>query len=777
MASTYRVVSASRVVVSLVLGLGLGLGSSALAKPPAYPAAERGTVVEDLHGVKVADPYRWLEDPDAPRSQEWIKEENAITYDYLAGVPQRDKIKQRITELWNFERWGVPFKEGGKYFVTRNDGLQNQAPLFVMDKLTGEPRLLLDPKEFKADGTAAIAGTAVTEDGKLMAYGIADGGSDWNTWRVRDVATAKDLPDVIEWVKFSSASWMKDGSGFFYSRYDKPADGKALRDATYFHKVYFHKMGTTQESDQLVYERPDQPTWGLGAFVTDDGKYLCLSLSDGTENKNRFYVRDLAACPLSSPPAAGDKAIVEAERAVRQNSPEPGTKAAPGAVDGAKQGAADAARKRLADLIKANGNASLGFVQLLNDFDAQYDCIGNDGSLFYFVTDLEAPRRRVMMIDVSHPEKANWKTVIAEAPETLEGCSYVGGHLLASYLKDAHTLVKVYSPAGKFVRDVELPGIGTAGGFGGRQKDTETFYSYTAYTTPTTIYHYDIAGGKSDVFRQPKVGFDPGLYTTEQVFYTSKDGTKIPMFISYKKGIKKDGSNPTLLYGYGGFNIPMTPGFSVGNLAWMEMGGIYAVANLRGGGEYGAAWHDAGRLNNKQNVFDDFISAAEWLIKEKYTSTPRLAIHGGSNGGLLVGACLVQRPDLYGAALPAVGVLDMLRFHKFTCGWEWCSDYGSPDDAAGFKTLYKYSPYHNVKDGACYPPTMILTADHDDRVVPAHSFKFAAALQHAQKCDNPILIRIDVRAGHGAGKPTKMIIEQIADQWSFLVRALNMQVN
>jgi prolyl oligopeptidase len=791
------------VVVAAVIGLS-AVPVLAGAKPPEYPKAERQDIVETLHGVPVSDPYRWLEEPaETDAVQTWIKAQNALTFEYLTAVPQREKIKQRITELWNYEKWGIPYKEGGRYFVTRNNGLQNQSPLYVMDTLTSEPRLLLDPNTLRSDGTVALAGTAVSEDGRYLAYGIAEAGSDWNSWKVREVATGKDLSDELKWVKFSGASWMKDGSGFFYSRYDAPKEGQALTGSNYYPKVYFHKVGTSQDADVLVYDRADQKEWGLGAFVTEDGRYLCMTLSQGTDPKNRFYVRDLSTAPLTPPDGGvkvkigefswtvgGEKRVISAAPTVLATpqdaeiwATEFAARCEQELLDTASDDAARAKhaktleeqRAKRAQLVAANKNMSRGFVELLNDYDASYDFVGNDGPVFYFVTDLEASRRRVIAIDITRPERANWTTVIPEAAETLQGVSYVGGHLLASYLKDAKTAVKVYTTAGKAVRDVDLPGIGTASGFGGKQNQSETFYAFSGFTTPTSIFRYDVTSGKSEVFRKPTVKFNPEDYTTEQVFYTSKDGTRVPMFISYKKGMKRDGNAPTLLYGYGGFNIPLTPGFSPANLAWMEMGGVYAVANLRGGGEYGKAWHDAGRLANKQNVFDDFISAAEYLIRQKYTSTPKLAIHGGSNGGLLVGACMVQRPELFGAALPAVGVLDMLRFHKFTIGWAWTSDYGSPDDPKAFETLMKYSPYHNVKP-AKYPKTMILTGDHDDRVVPAHSFKFAAALQNAQQGDNPILVRIDVRAGHGAGKPTDKVIEQAADQWSFLVRALDMPV-
>ncbi len=683
-----------------------------------YPPAPMADVVDTYHGVEVPDPYRPLEDPDTPETRAWIEAQNALTHSYLAKAPQRDAIKRRLTELWNYERFGIPFKEGGRYFITRNDGLQNQSPLYVMDSLDAEPRLLLDPNTLSADGTVALSGTRVSEDGRYLAYGIAEAGSDWNTWRVRDVDTGKDLPDEIRWVKFSGASWLKDGSGFFYSRYDEPKEGEALTGANYYQKLYFHKLGTPQSEDVLVYHRPDQKEWGFGGGVTDDGRYLAIHVWKGTDPKNRFFYKELA-------PSAG-------------------------------------------------GVGDAPVVELLNDFDASYDLIGNVGTVFYFQTDLEAPRGRVIAIDIENPQRDAWREIVPQAEETLRGASMVGGKIITSYLKDAQTQVKVYDLDGALVRTVELPGIGAAAGFGGKPDDPETFYAFTGFTTPTSIYRYDVATGESTLFRRPSVGFNPDDYVTRQVFYTSKDGTRVPMFITHKKGLELDGSAPTLLYGYGGFNIAITPGFSVGNLVWLEMGGVYASANIRGGGEYGQEWHQAGTKLRKQNVFDDFIAAAEYLIREKYTSPARLAIHGGSNGGLLVGACITQRPELFGAAIPAVGVLDMLRFHRFTIGWAWTSDYGNADEnEEEFKALLAYSPYHNVRAGACYPATMIVTADHDDRVVPAHSFKFAAAMQAAQGCENPVLIRIETRAGHGAGKPISKVIEQIADQWAFLVRALN----
>ncbi|MFQ5423262.1 MAG: prolyl oligopeptidase family protein [Phycisphaerae bacterium] len=680
--------------------------------PLVYPKTKKVNQVDDYHGTKVADPYRWMEDLDSPETAAWVRAENKVSFGYLERLPARNRLKQRLTRLWDYEKYGVPFKEGGLYFFSKNDGLQNQSVLYATDALTAAPRVLLDPNTLSADGTKALSGIDISDNGQYLAYGVSDGGSDWKTLHVRDVGTGKDLPDVIEWVKFSGPSWTPDAQGFYYSRYDEPT-GDTLREANYFHKLYYHRLGTPQAEDRLVYERPDHKEWGFGGHVTDDGRYLIISVWKGTERKNRVYYKDLQA------------------------------------PDGR-------------------------VVKLLDDFDAEYVFIDNDGPVFWFRTDLDAPRDRVIAIDTRKPEREHWKELIPQAPETLRGINVVGDRFIASYLKDAHTQVKVFGLDGTLAREVALPGIGSAGGFGGKRSDMETFYFYTSYGTPTTIYRYDVPTGKSTVFKKPTVAFNPDDYVTKQVFYSSKDGTRIPMFLTYRKGLKRDGHNPTYLYGYGGFNIAITPGFSVSNLVWMEMGGVYAVANIRGGGEYGKEWHDAGRLANKQNVFDDFIAAAEWLISNKYTRREKLAIGGRSNGGLLIGACLTQRPDLFGAALPGVGVLDMLRFHKFTIGWAWTSDYGSSDDSEQFKTLYAYSPLHHVKKGTAYPPTLITTADHDDRVVPLHSFKFAATLQEAQAGDAPILIRIETRAGHGAGKPTWMVIEEQADLWAFLVKNLGM---
>ncbi|OJH37977.1 S9 family peptidase [Cystobacter ferrugineus] len=671
-----------------------------------YPVARKDDVVDDYHGTKVADPYRWLENPDSPESRQWIEAENQLTFGYLEKIPLRARLKQRMTELWDYERFSVPWKQGSRYFFFRNDGLQNQSVLYTADSLTAEPRVLLDPNTLSADGTVALAGQDITEDGNLMAYGVATAGSDWKELRVRDVRTGKDLPDIIKWVKFSDPSWTRDGKGFFYSRYDEPKTSEALSGANYYQKLYFHQLGTPQSQDTLVYERKDQKEWGFGGHVSDDGRYLVINVSRGTEQKNLVFYKDLK----------DPKAKV---------------------------------------------------VELLRDWDAEYEYIANDGTLFWFKTDLDAPRGRVVAIDLRKPERKEWKEIIPQGEETIASVNMVNDAFLLNVMKDAHSVVRRVSRDGKPLGELALPGLGSVSGLNGKRQDTETFYSYSSYTSPPTVYRYDLKSGQSTVFKAPQVKFDPSQYETEQVFFQSKDGTRVPIFLSHKKGLKWDGTTPTLLYGYGGFNVPLTPGFSVANLVWMEQGGLYAVVNLRGGGEYGREWHEAGTKLRKQNVFDDFIGAAEYLIAQKYTSTPRLAISGRSNGGLLVGAAVTQRPDLFGVALPGVGVLDMLRFHKFTIGWAWTSDYGSAENPEEFKALHAYSPLHQVKPGTRYPAMLVHTADHDDRVVPGHSFKFTAAAQAAQAGEAPVLIRIETKAGHGAGKPTSKIIEEYSDLWAF----------
>ncbi len=680
-----------------------------------YPAAPQDGSSDQYHGTTVPDPYRPLEDANAAATQKWVEAENKVTEDFIAAIPERTRIKARLTELINYERFGLPEKEGGRYFYSRNSGLQNQSVLYVAERLDAEPRVLLDPNTLSADGTVALAGSAVSEDGKYLAYGTASAGSDWNEWRVRDIASGNDLADHLKWVKFSGASWAKDGSGFYYSRYAEPQPNQALQETNYNQKLYFHRIGDDQAKDTLVYERPDHKEWGFGASVSDDGKFLIVYVTQGTDEKNRLFYQHL------------------------------GTPNAP-------------------------------FVELFNALDASYSVVGNDGDTFYVLTNKNAPMRRLVAVNLAKPGTADWKTLVPEsAKDKLESVSLFGDTFVTTYLHDAHTRVETFDRTGKPKGQIALPGIGSAGGFGGKRTDTETFYGYSGYTSPYTTYRYDLTSGKSAPFKKPKVAFDPDKFETKEVFYASKDGTKIPLFLTYKKGTRLDGQNPTFLYGYGGFNVSLTPSFSTSAVTWMEMGGVYAVACLRGGGEYGEAWHEAGMKGRKQNVFDDFIAAAEYLIREKYTSTPKLAIAGGSNGGLLIGACMNQRPDLFGACLPAVGVMDMLRFPKFTIGWAWQSDYGSPENEAEFKVLYAYSPYHNLKPGAHYPATLITTSDHDDRVVPAHSFKYAARLQASQAPGgSPVLIRIETKAGHGAGKPISKQLDQTADTYAFLTRALGM---
>ena len=684
-----------------------------------YPTTRQVSQTDTYHGITVADPYRWLEDPNSEETAQWVEAQNKVTFDYLNRLPGRDRLKDRLTKLWNYERYGIPFKEGDsdnsdhpvRYFYYKNDGLQNQSVLYTLPTLDAEPSVLLDPNTLSKDGTVALSGVSISQNAQYIAYGLSTAGSDWMEWHVRDIATGQDTDDLIKWVKFSGAAWTHDHKGFYYSRYDEPRAETKLEDVNRFQKLYYHRLGTKQSEDTLVYERQDQPDWGFSGQVTEDGRYLLISVWLGTDPKNLVFYKDLQ-------------------------------------------------------------NSDAEVVELVSEFEAQYSLIDNEGSTFWFRTDLDAPKGRVIAVDIDNSDKANWQTLIPESAETLESVGVLNHQFVADYLKDAYTQVKIFNLNGEPVRDIALPGIGSAGGFNGKRTDTETFYSFTSYTVPSRIYHYDFATGESTLFREPTLPFNANDYQTRQVFYPSKDGTNIPMFITAKKDIDLNGNNPTLLYGYGGFNISLSPSFSVSNLVWLELGGVYAVANLRGGGEYGEAWHQQGIKTNKQTVFDDFISAGEWLITQNYTKPEKLAIAGGSNGGLLVGACITQRPDLFGAALPAVGVLDMLRFNKFTIGWAWESDYGSPQEEAEFKALYAYSPLHNLEPGTSYPSTMITTADHDDRVVPAHSFKFAAALQAAHTGNNPVLIRVETKAGHGAGKPTAKQIEEATDKWVFLAHEL-----
>jgi prolyl oligopeptidase len=691
------------------------------AQPLKYPETRKTDQVDTYHGTVVADPYRWLEDDNSAETKAWVKAQNAVTDKFLEAMPQRLPVRKIYTELYNFERYGLPSKEGGRYFWSRNDGLQQQSVIYMAKSLTDKPVVAIDPNQFAADGTVALTGLKVSRDGRYLAYGKAVAGSDWQVWQVRDLDTGNDLADKTEWVKFSSAEWTPDGKGYFYSRYDAPKEGAALTGSNFFQKLYYHRIGTPQSADQLVYENPAEKEWGLGASVTDDGKNVIINVWKGSGRKNGLLVMPLKNGAVPAAPASVLKTITL-------------------------------------------------------DFDAEFTPIGANGNTLWVKTDLDAPRGRVVAIDLTKRERADWKTVVAETKDTLTGADVVGGKILAQYLQDAATAVMVYGLDGKKLSRVSLPGVGSAEGFGGKFNDKETFYSYTSLINPTEIYRYDVSTGKSTLFKRPQTAFDPTQYETKREFVTSKDGTRFPVFIAHRKGLKLDGSTPTLLYGYGGFNVSETPSYRVTASTWMTMGGVYVSASIRGGGEYGAAWHDAGTKGKKQNVFDDFIAAGEWLVANKYTRPNRLAINGGSNGGLLVGAVVNQRPGLFGAAIPQVGVMDMLRFHKFTIGWAWVSDYGTSDQAEDFKWLSAYSPIHNIRPGVNFPPILITTADHDDRVVPAHSFKYAATLQAADTGSAPKLIRIETSAGHGAGKPTSKVIEERADILSFIANVFDMSV-
>lgn len=678
-----------------------------------YPKPRKVDQVDDYHGTKVYDHYRWMEETTSAETQAWIDAQVKLTDSYLAGIPERDRIKARLTELWNYERFSAPSKIGSKYIYSKNDGLQNQSVLYITSSINDPGRLFFDPNKLSADGTAAISGSSFTDDGKLWAYGIAKSGSDRTEWKIMNVETGEHLPDTLRPNRQGGVSWLNDNSGFFYNRFPDAQEGAELKGANRFPKIYFHKLGTPQSDDKLIYERPEDGELFLGGFVTEDGKWLVINVVKGTQRMNEVHFKDLS----------------------RPDSP---------------------------------------IVPLVSDRSNSWNFVGNDGPVFYFRTDKDAERGKLVSVNVLARNRI-WKDIVPQAAETLNGVQMLNDQFVLNYLKDAYTNIKIYDKNGKHVRDVQLPGIGSAGGFGGKQKDTETFYTFSSYNAPPTIYRYDMRTGKSTLFRRAQVKFDPNQYEVKQVFFTSKDGTRVPMFITHKKGLKLDGTNPTILYGYGGFNISQTPNFSVARVVWLEMGGVYAVANIRGGSEYGKTWWENGAKLKKQNVFDDFIAAGEFLVNNKYTSSKKLAIQGGSNGGLLVGAVLNQRPDLFGAALPAVGVMDMVRFTKFTVGAAWKSDYGDPENPTDFKALFAYSPLHNIKSGTKYPATMVTTADTDDRVFPAHSFKYAAALQEAQAGQAPILIRIETKAGHGAGKPTSKQIQEQADIYGFLVRELGIK--
>jgi prolyl oligopeptidase len=669
-----------------------------------YPETKRDSVTDTYFGTVVEDPYRWLENDTSAETKNWVVEQNKVTYGYLEKIPFREGFRKRLEEIYNYERSGAPMKAGDYYFYYKNDGLQNQSVIYMKKGLNGTEEVFMDPNKMSDNGTVSIGLIGFSRDDKYVAWSRSDAGSDWQEIHVTEIATKRELPDVLKWVKFSGADW--NGDGFYYSRYPAPAKGMELSATNAYHKVYYHKLGDPQEKDVLIFEDKKNPLRYHNVSLTEDLKYLVLYVASGTNGFEVHY--------------------------------------------------------------KPTDLKTGGFKPLFTGFENKSSIIDHKDGMFYVITDIDAPKYKLVAIDPAKPEKENWKTIIPETNDLLEGVSTGGGKLFAQYLKDVTTRVYQYDYSGKQEKEISFPGPGSAGGFGCKMNESEMFYSFTSFTYPTTIYKYDINSGKSEVFFQPKLKFNPEDFESKQVFYTSKDGAKIPMFIVHKKGLKIDGNNPTMLYAYGGFNVSLTPSFSVSIIPLLENNGIYALANLRGGGEYGEEWHQAGMLTKKQNVFDDFIAAAEYLIKEKYTNSKKLAISGGSNGGLLVGACMVQRPELFQVAFPAVGVLDMLRYHKFTVGFGWVPEYGSSEqDETMFKYLYGYSPYHNVKE-AEYPATMVLTGDHDDRVVPAHSFKFAAMLQHQHKGKNPVLIRIETDAGHGAGKPTSKVIEETADKWAFM---------
>lgn len=699
-------------VVSVSLFATVALATT--GHPLSYPTASRDKVTADYHGVKVPDPYRWMEDIDSPATRTWVEAEGKLSRDYLDAIPGRAAIEERLRKIWNFERWSAPEHHGHYWFYTHNDGLQNQSVIFATADPGTPGKVLLDPNTLSKDGTVALRETAISDDGRLFAYALSDAGSDWQIWHVRNVDTGADLADEIHWSKAGGGSWRKDSSGFYYTSYDAPKGGDVLKAANQYEKLFFHKLGTPQSQDALVYTRTDDPDWFVGGTVTDDGHYLVIQANHGDEVQNTLLVQDLSAAGTAAP--------------IRPIIPKP---------------------------------------------TAVFTFIGNIGSTLYVLTDDGAPRYKIVAIELSKPEPAHWRTVVPEGADTLDSVSLVGGQLVTQYLHDAHSAVRRYTPEGKLVGEVQLAGLGHASGFQGRLEDHETYYSYSSFTSPPSVYRLDLGSGASSLWKAPKLdGFDPNSYETQQVFYASKDGTRVPLYIVSRKGTKLDGNNPTILYGYGGFNVSLEPGFSAAVAGWLETGGVYAMANLRGGGEYGRAWHEGGMKTHKQNVFDDFIGAAEYLIAQHWTSPKRLAIWGRSNGGLLVGATEEQRPDLFAAAVPQVGVMDMLRFREFTVGKGWESDYGSVDNPDEFKALLAYSPLQNVRAGVNYPATLVTTGDHDDRVYPAHSFKFAAAMQRADPNGKPILLRIETRAGHGSGKPTAKQIEEMADIQAFVLNAM-----
>jgi len=665
--------AASRPFMIFALGLLVSNSNNLFSQEPQqetplsekfeYPVTQKVDTTDDYHGTQVADPYRWLEDDvrESDDVRQWVTQQNELTFKYLDSLPYRKLINDRLTQLWDYEKYGAPFRRGERYFFYKNDGLQNQSVLHQQDSLDGPAKVLIDPNKWASDGTVALGSLSFSPDGQLLAYSVQEAGSDWQTWKVMEVASGKQRADKIEWSKFGSVSWTTDNSGFYYSAYDPPESEGQFQELNLGQKVYYHRLGDAQSDDKVVHQNAEQPEWGFAPHVTEDGKYLIVTVWEGTDDRYRVLFKSL------------------------EQPDEP-------------------------------------FTVLVEKMENEYSFLGNNGSRFFFKSDLEAPRKRIIVIDVGQDDLSAWTELVPQSEQAMESAGIVGDSLILEYLQDAKTQVKLFDLDGTFVREVDFPGIGSARGFGGKRDHDETFYSFSSFNRPPATYRYDLTTGESTQLQAAKVDFDADDYEVNQVFYSSKDGTRVPMFVAHKKGLTLDGSNPTLLYGYGGFNISLTPGFSVSRLQWMEMGGVFVMANLRGGGEYGKTWHKAGTKTNKQNVFDDFIAAAEYLIDKKYTSPRHLAIQGGSNGGLLVGACMAQRPELFGACLPAVGVMDMLRFHKFTAGRFWVDDYGNAEEnAEDFEAMYRYSPYHNLKKGTEYPATMVTTADTDDRVVPGRS--------------------------------------------------------
>ena len=701
-----------RVLILLIM-----IATVAVSRPIDYPKADKGDVVDDYFGTKVPDPYRWLEDPDSPATVAWVKAENILTAAYMEKLPDRAGFREELTKLLNTQRFTVPNWQGHRYLYRKNEGLQNQSVIYTLQKLGDEPQVLLDPNQLASDGTVAVTSTAVSDDGRLLAYGVAASGSDWNEIRVRDIDGHKDLPDVIKWVKFSGPSWTKDNKGFFYSRFPEPnqAVNQTFAKLAY-QKLYYHRLGDAEDQDQMIYERPEDPDLAFDTDVSHEGRFLLMLVNKGTEQRDLLYFKDL-----------GDPAAPKID--------------AP-------------------------------FQPIVDKFEADFKVAGLISNRLFLVTDLDAARYKIVEVDLTNPGRDHWKEIVPQSKDLLEDATLVGGKLVVKYLVDAKNQLLLFDLDGKRESEIGLPALGTVDSLSGNPDRSELFYSFTSFLYPTAIYRYDVSTGQKAVFQKTNVDFDPDRYETKQIFYPSKDGTKIPMFIVCKKGLELNGNNPVYLTAYGGFNISMTPSFAAIYATWIEKGGVFALPNLRGGGEYGREWHEAGIKEHKQNVFDDFIGAAQALIDGKYTNAKKIAIVGGSNGGLLIGAAITQRPDLFGAAVAAVGVLDMLRFQKFTIGWAWQSDYGSSDTKEGFQYLIKYSPLQNIKEGTCYPPTLVSTGDHDDRVVPGHSFKFAATLQAAQGCSNPALIRIETKAGHGSGKPISKVIEEESDILAFMWNAV-----